>query len=246
MPHALTSLAFALHVGAGVLALVSGVIAVTARKGGRLHRQAGTVFFGSMLVMATFAAYLAVAMPGQLANLFIAALTAYLLVTAWLTVRRRAAGLAERVALGVALILCAPFAVLSVQLASGLAPFIESATPFEGPVLIAIYSFTGVLAIAVVGDARLVLTGGVTGAARIARHLWRMCLGLMLAAGSAFTNGLPRLLPASVHLPLAVLFVPQLLVLCLLIFWMIRVRFTGWSPRSAVADERGGRIAPAA
>jgi hypothetical protein len=247
---ALTTLAFILHVSAGTLALFSGAAAVIARKGGRLHRAAGTVFFGSMLVMATFAAYLAVAMPGQIVNLFIAAFTAYLLVTAWLTVRRRQAGLAERIALAVALVLCAPFAVLSIQLASGLAPFIKSATPFEGPVLIAIYSFTGVLAIAVVGDARLVLAGGVTGAARLARHLWRMCLGLMLAAGSAFTNGLPRLLPASVHVPLAVLFVPQLLVLGLLIFWMIRVRFTGWSPRPAVANpgrpEKGGRIAPAA
>jgi hypothetical protein len=233
--HGLTTLAFVLHVGAGALGLVSGTVAVLARKGGRLHRRAGTVFFGAMLVMATFAAYLAVAMPGQLVNLFIAIFTAYLLASAWMTVRRRAAGLAERIALGVALVLCAPFAALSFQLATGMTPYIKSATPFEGPVLIAIYSFTAVLAIAVVGDARLVLAGGVTGAARIARHLWRMCLGLMLAAGSAFTNGLPRLLPASVHLPLAVLFVPQLLVLSLLIFWMIRVRFTAWSPRPVVA-----------
>jgi hypothetical protein len=233
--HGLTTLAFVAHVSAGALGLVSGTVAVLAAKGGRLHRRAGTAFFGAMLVMATFAAYLAVAMPGQLVNLFIAIFTAYLLASAWMTVRRRAAGLPERIALGVALVLCAPFAVLSFQLATGMKPYIKSATPFEGPVLIAVYSFTAVLAIAVVGDARLVLAGGATGAARIARHLWRMCLGLMLAAGSAFTNGLPRLLPASVHVPLAVLFVPQLLVLGLLIFWMIRVRFTAWSPRAAVA-----------
>jgi len=30
---------------------------------------------------------------------------------------------------------------------------------------------------------------GIVGATRIARHLWRMCLGLTLAAGSAFTMG---------------------------------------------------------
>jgi len=234
--HGLTTLAFILHVSAGALALVSGVVAIFARKGGRLHRRAGTVFFASMLVMATFAAYLAVAMPGQLVNLFIAVFTAYLLTTAWLTVRRPAAGRPERLALVVALILCAPFAVLSFQLAAGLAPFFKSAIPFEGPVLIAIYSFTAVLGVAVVGDSRLVAAGGVAGAPRIARHLWRMCLGLMLAAGSAFTNGLPRLLPTSVHVPLPVLFVPQLLVLCLLIFWMVRVRLMAWpSPRASVA-----------
>jgi hypothetical protein len=55
-----------------------------------------------------------------------------------------------------------------------------------------------------------------------------MCLGLTLAAGSAFTNGLPRLLPKTVHVPLIFLFIPQLSSLALLIFWVIRVRFTGW------------------
>jgi hypothetical protein len=53
-------------------------------------------------------------------------------------------------------------------------------------------------------------------------------LGLTFAAGSAFTNGLPRLLPNTVHVPLILLFVPQLSSLVLLIFWMICVRFTGW------------------
>jgi len=81
--------------------------------------------------------------------------------------------------------------------------------------------------IAVIADVRLVFAGGIAGAPRIARHLWRMCLGLTLAAGSAFTNGLPRLLPG----PMRVTFwnfVPQLLVLALLVFWLIRVRFTRW------------------
>ena len=103
-----------------------------------------------------------------------------------------------------------------------------SATPLEGPVRVAIYSFTFLVAMAALGDARLVQTGGVTGVRRIGRHLWRMCLGLALALGSAFTNGLPRLLPKTMHIPLILLFIPQLSALILMIFWMIRVRFTGW------------------
>jgi hypothetical protein len=55
-----------------------------------------------------------------------------------------------------------------------------------------------------------------------------MCLGLAFAAGSAFTNGLPRLLPKTVHVPLILLFIPQLSSLVLMVFWMIRVRFTRW------------------
>ena len=81
---------------------------------------------------------------------------------------------------------------------------------------------------AAIGDAKLVRAGGVTGKRRIGRHLWRMCLGLTFALGSAFTTGLPRLLPKTVHVPLIFQFIPQLSWLVWLIFWMIRVRFTGW------------------
>ena len=229
MFHALTLLAFGLHIGAGTLALVSGTVAAFAQKGGRLHRAAGTVFFVSMLVMAMFAAYLAVVMPDQLVNVFIAAFTLYLVTTAWMTARRKegSIGLPERIAFLVGLILCAPFAILSFQLATGLAPLFKSAVAFKGPVLIAIYGFTTVLAIAAISDAKVVFSGGITGAPRIARHLWRMCLGLTLAAGSAFTNGLARFLPGPCHVP-TVFFLPQFLPLILLVFWMIRVRIIGW------------------
>jgi len=227
--HGVTMLAFVVHIGAGALALVSGTVAAFARKGGRLHRAAGTVFFAAMLVMAAFAAWLAVAMPNQLVNVFIATFTLYLVTTAWMTARRTegSTGFPERIALIIALVLCAPFAILSFQLATGLTPLFKSAVPFRGPVLIAIYSFTTVLAIAAIGDAKVAFAGGIAGAPRIARHLWRMCLSLTLAAGSAFTNGVARFLPGPYHVP-TVFFLPQFLPLILLVVWMIRVRFTDW------------------
>jgi len=229
-PSTLTQIAFVLHVLGGTVSLIAGTIAVSVRKGATLHRAAGTVFFVAMLVMAVFADYLAIALPDQIPNLFIGTFTLYLIVTAWLTVRRRewTIGVVEKGALLVALCLAAPFAVLSVQLAAGLQPSLRSAVPLQGPVRIAIYTFTLLVVLAVIGDIRMVMSGGIAGARRIARHLWRMCFGLVLAAGSAFTNGLPRLLPHSVHVPLALLFVPQLAVLALLIFWLIRVRLTNW------------------
>src|SRR5262245_16663335 len=198
---------------------------MSSRKGERTHRVAGTVFFVSMLVMGVFAGYLAVAIPGQIPNLFIGTFTIYLVATAWMTVRRkdRSVGIPEKIALLVVLCLCVPFVILSFQLATGLEPSFKSSVPLEGPVRIAIYSFTLLVVMAAVGDARLVLARGVTGRRRIGRHLWRMCLGLTLAAGSAFTNGLPRLLPKAIHIPLVFLFLPQLSSLALLIFWMIRV-----------------------
>lgn len=234
--HQMTMLAYVLHVCAGMSALASGAVALFARKGSYFHRRAGTVFVVSIVVMATFAGYLAIAVPDQIVNLFIATFTLYLVATGWMTVRRKeyAAGLPERVALFIALCLCAPFAILSFQLATGVTPLFKSAVPFKGPVLIAIYSFTAVLAMAAIGDAKVVLVGGSSGASRIARHLWRMCLALTLTTGSAFTNGFARLLPGPPHVP-PIFFFPQFLPLGLLIFWMIRVRFTGWLKHDDVA-----------
>jgi hypothetical protein len=229
MTFGLTTLAFILHIGGGTLGLVSGTVAAFAPKGGRVHRAAGNIFFGSMLVMAIFAIYLAVVLPHQILNVFIATFATYLVATGWMTVQHHegTAGVSEKIALIVGLILFAPFAILSAQLALGLPPLFPAPIPFKGPLLIALYGITTVLALAAFGDARVVLAGGIAGAPRIARHLWRMCLGLTLAAGSAFTNGLPRLLPPPVHVT-TIFFLPQLIPVGLLIFWMIRVRLTGW------------------
>ena len=124
--HEVTVLAFILHVGAGALSLASGTVAAFARKGGRLHRRAGTVFVVSMLVMATLAAYLAIAVPGQIVNLFIGTLVFYLVATGWLAVHRRegTTGISDRIAVFVSLCLFAPFGILSFQLAAGLTPIL--------------------------------------------------------------------------------------------------------------------------
>ena len=233
--HAMTVLAFTIHIAGGAISLLSGTVAAFARKGGPLHRKAGALFICSMFVMSVFAAYLAVVMPDQIVNVFISILVVYLVTSAWMTVRRTAGttGPGDKVVLLVALGLWAPFAILSYQLATGMSPSFKSAVPFEGPVLIAIYSFTALLTLAVVGDVRIVLSGGISGAPRIARHLWRMCFGLTLATGSAFTNGFARLLPGPYHVPFA-FHLPKLLPLGLLIFWFIRVRILGWHQQSRV------------
>lgn len=224
----MNTLAYILHIGGGTIGLTSGLIAAFSRKGGYWHRKAGIVFAASMLIMATFAVYLAVVLSDQI-NIFIGVYAFYLVATAWMTVRRKAgtSGLFEKIALVVALCLCAPFGLLAFQLLTGMSPSFKASVAFKGPVLIAVYLFTTVLTLAAIGDARLVLRGGISGVARIARHLWRMCLGLTMAAGSFFTNALPRLLPPPVHIT-AIFFVPQLMLLGLLVFWMIRVHFIDW------------------
>lgn len=227
--HAGLLLAFILHIAGGTIGLVSGTVAAFAHKGGPLHRAAGTVFFVSMLVMAVFAIVLAVIIPGQIGNLLGGSFTIYLVLTAWLTVRRKEGtiGVSEKIALAVSLLLLAPFILLAFVQVTGTPVSVAAVVTVKGPVVIAMYTLTFIAAAAALGDLSVVLRGGIRGAARIARHLWRMCLGLTFATGSAFTNGFPRLLPGPMHFSNAY-FLPMLLPIGLLVFWMIRVRLTSW------------------
>jgi uncharacterized membrane protein len=235
MDHLFTTLSFALHILAGVLAMAAGLMALAVRKGSHLHRKAGDVFVIAMAVMALFAAVLGFIRPGQIINVFIAAFTFYLVVTGWLTARRgdAVAGIPEKVCLAVSLVLCAPFALIIFQIVSGVTLF-KTAFIVEGPILIALCTFATIIAMAALGDMRVVLKGGISGVPRIARHLWRMCFGLALSLGSAFTNGFARLLPGPYHVP-RVFFLPQLLMLVVLAYWLVRVRMPGWGGRATGA-----------
>ena len=71
-------------------------------------------------------------------------------------------------------------------------------------------------------DLKMILAGGISGAARIARHLWRMSAALTIASGSFFV-GQQRIMPAFMR-GSPWLFAPVIAPLLLMVFWMIRVR----------------------
>jgi hypothetical protein len=81
-----------------------------------------------------------------------------------------------------------------------------------------------VMLLAAAGDIRILVRGGVSGAKRIVRHLWRMCFGFFIATGSFFL-GQQQVFPAWLR-GSSVLFIPALLPLVMLIFWLFRIRFT--------------------
>jgi hypothetical protein len=86
------------------------------------------------------------------------------------------------------------------------------------------YFFLGTVAVfATVGDIRMLARGGVAGTKRLARHLWRMCFALFVAAASIFLAR-QQLFPALLR-KTGVLFLLSFLPLMLMVFWLIRVRF---------------------
>lgn len=216
--------ALILHVGTGAIAILSGAAALAFRKGERLHRAFGTVFFISMLTTAALAAYLAVIVPQRIFAVA-GVLAFYLVATAWVTIRRRegSVGLFEIGALPVAL------GVAAAGLTFGLRGANSPTGLLDGAPHQAAYAFAAVAALAAASDLRMILRRGVSGAPRIARHLWRMCFALFLAAG-AFFFGQSQLFPASVR---PFLFVPVIAPFILMLFWLIRVRLTNWYKHDA-------------
>ena len=197
-----------IHICGGVMGLLSGIAAMSFRKGSRRHRLAGNIFFISMLTMGSTAALLG--------NVGGGVFTAYLVTTGWLTARRRE-GQTTIFDWG-ALLVALTFGVIVVT--QGLRIVSGSVAPKPGVPVGMIFFLGSVALLAAAGDVRMLVRGGVYGSERVARHLWRMCFGLFIATGSflaqkrvvAFMGG-PKILLLSV--------VP----LILLIFWLVRVRF---------------------
>jgi hypothetical protein len=220
------------HICAGTVGLLSGTVAIIFRKGSRGHVLAGRVFVVSMLCMAVGAVYLAI-VRNQPNNIGGGILTFYLIGTAWLTARRRD-GETSRFD-WVALLI--PLAIGVLSWVNGVNVVRSGASSQDGVPVGMTFFMGSVCLLAAAGDVRMLVGSGVSGAKRIARHLWRMCFGLFIAAGSFFmgpSNRPLRLLTAvgvGKHLSpaffsMSLYLVLTLLPLILLIFWLVRVRFT--------------------
>jgi uncharacterized membrane protein len=81
-----------LHVIGGAIAVVTGFVALFARKGAQLHRRSGTIFVYAMLVMSLSGAVMAVGRAGAAINIPAGLVTAYLVITSLNTVRPSSPG----------------------------------------------------------------------------------------------------------------------------------------------------------
>lgn len=211
------------HIIAGGLGIVCGFVALSAVKGGRLHRTSGKVFVYAMITMALLGAMMAAVRgkaPG--ANVPVGLLTAYLVITALTTVRPPSAA-SRRLDLGLVLV------VLAVTLTLLTVGFVVLASPtgkLYGMPAVPFLIFGSVGLLASVGDLQMIRSGGVRamrGVPRIVRHLWRMCFALLIAAFSFFL-GQAQVIPKPIRI-VPLLVIPPLVVLAALVYWLWRVRF---------------------
>ena len=205
-----------IHIIAGVIGLLSGAVALSARKGAKLHRQGGIIFVYAMMVVAITGIVMGL-LISEMAAVIPGSLTFYLVLTSWLTVRRPVVLKFSLIDLGSMLL------GLTVSIIS----FGYGFTADGQPTVLYII-FGAVALLATLGDLRM-MTQGIQGARRIARHLWRMCIALFLAAISLFI-GQAQVFPGPLRNS-GLLPIPVLLVLFLMLYWLVRVLFTQWYRR---------------
>jgi len=210
-------LSVAFHALIGLIALVAGIIAISARKGGKAHRVSGRVFVYTMITTALTAVGIYLFQgrspaPGLLA--------AYLIFTAYTAVRPVSV-LGRR--FDIALMLAA-FVFASLTYAGGVTALGRPGNRLDGVPAGMLFFLGTIVLLAAIGDARMLHAGGLRGSRRLARHLWRMCFGLFIASGS-FAAQLVRM----TFMPPEMRSMPVILLLgggplVVLLYWMWRVR----------------------
>jgi len=210
-----------IHIAAGGLAILLGAVALSVKKGGTIHRRSGLLFVYAMLVMGTTASILAFRKSPTDPNVRAGLLTAYFVVTALTTVRpvsRWTRGI-NVAALAVALVL-ALFGIVGGMQIFNLPGRSYNGIPFFMPLFLAT-----VLILAAAGDLRIMRSGMPRGRPRLARHLWRMCFALFIAAGSFFSvrERVAKILPQPfTTAPMRAL--PIVMVFGAMFYWLWRVR----------------------
>jgi len=210
-----------IHIAAGGLAIVLGAVALLVKKGGTTHRRSGLLFVYAMLVMGTTGAILGFMKHGPAdGNVFAGFMVAYFVGTALTTVRpvsswtRRINVVALAVAVG----------LVFLGIREGVNASNSPRGLLNGVVIVPFFIVT-VMLLAAAGDVRTLRFGMPRGGPRLARHLWRMCFALFIAAGSFFSirERVAEILPEPFTTgPMRAL--PILLLFGAMFYWLWRVR----------------------
>ncbi|PWF48974.1 DUF2306 domain-containing protein [Massilia glaciei] len=218
--HAAAAALLYTHIGAGGVGLLAGAAAFVFRKGAALHRLAGKVFAVAMMVMAGIGACVAPFLPTpERASVVAGVLTFYLVLTSWTAVKRKPGQIGR---FDYAMLLTS----VGIVIAGACFFWLASNSPsgeLDGQPGAAFVMFVIIGSLAAVGDLRLIMNRGVSGATRVARHLWRMTVALFIAANALFL-GQPQVFPKAVQTS-GVLNLPALLILALLVYWLCHVGY---------------------
>jgi uncharacterized membrane protein len=214
-----------IHIAAGGLAIILGAVALSVKKGGTIHRRSGLLFVYAMLIMGVSASILSLLEGRADGNVLAAVLTAYFVGTALTTVRPVSSWTRRinAVALTVAVVLAARCALSGARMVNTPGRDLNGVPNQTAGMMSLIVGVLLVMAAA--GDVRIMRFGMPHGGPRLARHLWRMCFALFIAAGSFFSlrERVAQILPEPFTSgPMRAL--PIVLLFGAMFYWLWRVR----------------------
>jgi hypothetical protein len=210
-----------IHIAAGMAAIILGAVALTVKKGGTIHRRSGLLFVGAMLLMGTTGSILGFRRSPTDGNVFAGFMTAYFVGTALTTVRpaSRWTRIFNVAALAVVILLAVGDVMGGIEAFNSPRGF-RNGVPYQ-----MLFFLAGVMILAAIGDVRVMRFGVPRGGPRLARHLWRMCFALFIAAGSFFSirARVAKILPEPFTTgPMRAL--PIVLLFGAMFYWLWRVR----------------------
>jgi hypothetical protein len=182
-----------------------------------------------MLIMGAIGAAVAPLLP-QRSSVVPGLLAGYLAASAWITVKRPAGALGVSEVGGFLFALAAAGTGVAMGLQAAANP--EGLVDGDPPAQFLV--FASFAAVAAALDLRMILSGGVSGARRIARHLWRMDAALLLAATSFFLGQQSVFPPALRGSP--VLLAPEIAIMGFMVFWLVKVRARGPLRSGSIRD----------
>jgi hypothetical protein len=209
------------HIASGAIAVVMGAITLAVRKGARSHINTGRVFTVCMGLSSLLGAVLGLIKFETFYITFHAGVLGMTLVlSGWMLAR------VQNGHLGVPFVAIGFVNFLNTAglVAAGFCALNLPEQTLRGFAAADYFFLAGMAGIAFVNDLFVLLRKTLSDRRRIAQHLWRMCVGFFIAAGSAFTGPGASIFPEAVRNS-GILSLPELTIILLMLFWLFRILF---------------------
>lgn len=209
-PH----LVAAAHLFVGCVSIIAGFVAFAAPKGRRIHRAAGVVFTGSMLILAASGLWMSLA-RGILFTVFLSWIAAYAVISGWAAANDGA--VARSITRFASL---SSFALVLSALVGGAVAGKAPGGALNGLPPAAFFGLAGFASLLAALDFAFSRAKVISNARRLSRHAGRMGLSMFVATG-IFFFGNNHVLPEAMRTA-PILSTPVLLVLALTLVHVIR------------------------
>ena len=200
-----------IHIVTGSLSLLSGFTSIFSKKGSKIHRKSGNIFFVSMVIMCLSGTSFALMKP-DMATTISGMVVLYMLITSQITIREKPGetGWYDRAAFALGII------IVTVGIFSA---FRANQNQADGYQIYGTLTFVSIAIIGLLFDLR-VLYKGIRGKQRIIRHIGRVCYSFLITVISLFI-GQEQIFPEFIR-STSLLFLPVIIVFAFMLYWLIK------------------------